>query len=1282
MQYQYVASAYKSSSVVASVGGAFVSATEHNVILARGSRLEVYRYHAEAGEQDTDGAYLELLGEYPMHGTVETLDLFHPADRPTAQLLVTSTKRQFAVLAWDAVAQTVCTESTGTVDERTGRSSGKTLVTVDPGCTMFAMHLFQGIVHVFPMRGPPNQQQQQRGRRPQADDQSLPYAVDDAQFAGGLLVPDYVQAAAGSERRRGKARAHVARSSDVLGCAALAIDELRVLDIEFLHAGGQAADARLAVLHEDADGTRHVRVYGVGVAHGEWQMAPAWACAADGGATRIEPMANGSMAVLGDDSVAVVSSAGVRGATAARFGSPVAAAAWVDDGRDSRLVLGDEQGTLWLAVLQAQRMVVERLGTAPVASSLTHVGSGVLFVGSHYGDAQLVALQTQALQASGEYVRVLQTLDNLAPLVDFGVAGQRGGGVVACSGMRSTPALRLVRNGVGVQRLGGVALAGVQRVWAVARPRGAHVVVASLAARTLVLGWSEPAGGEPAGGEPSGGADSVELREVGATGWAVDEPTVAAGAAPGGRAVQVTAAGVRLIDAADSVIAQWAAPGGARIAAASVCGARVVVAAGRALCCIEARGAALACVAQRPMDADVACVDAHAWGADGPAHVAVGLWHGGLALLALPGLQPACALPALAPAAGARPGLPRAVLLCALGASRYLLAGMGDGRLHHVALALDGAHVRAAEHKSAVLGARPLALARFDNRGAPGVFVGGDHPTVVFAAGAGRLMYAAVDGADITCAAAIAPSAAFADALCLVSAGELWFGRPDRAQRLHVRTCALAAWTEPARVACSATQLAVATAQAPAGGGAEQARVSLMDAQSAHVLGSVRLGEHETAASVCAVERLDGAGVAGVRGVFAVGTAVVLPGEDDARSGRVLLVRWDAAERCVRVVAALGLAGAVYDLHVFRGMLLAAAGSRLLLLRWQARQAAAASAASPDPALHAAGELAVVCSQQAQIAALALAVQGDCVLVGDVLASAALFQHRCDAGRHRLLPLARDPAALWTTAVAAVPPPLAQNHARLAAPAPPPAAGRLPSHADAIRGPECARYVVADAHANLVRMVHVPPAHTAAPAGAGANIADHRLLAESRWHLGDQINAVRAGSLVIDIPDADFPDVMRPLLIFATLHGALGILASVEDARLARLLARLQTNLAHLLPTPGLWSYDRWRAFASDRRECDAFGVLDGDLIVRFLDLPVGLQGLVLAGGGPAVVQGVDLEALERTRREEVWTSYATVEGETECRCLAQLSVSNIAETEDVTVDFVRTLVESLTRLH
>ncbi|KAJ1847346.1 DNA damage-binding protein 1a, partial [Coemansia sp. RSA 2703] len=463
MQYQYVASAYKSSSVVASVSGAFVSANEHNVILARGSRLEVYRYHSEADGPDADGAYLQLLGEFPMHGTVQTLDLFHPADRPTAQLLVTSTKRQFAVLAWDAVAQTVCTESTGAVEERTGRASSRTLVAVDPGCRMFAMHVFQGIVHVFPMRGAQSQQQQQRqARRPAADDQDLPYAVDDAQFVGGLLVPAYVQAAGGS-RRRGKARAHVARSSDVLGCAALAIDELRVLDMRFLH-GDAAADARLAVLHEEADGTRHVRVYTVGVAHGEWLMAAQWVCATDGGATRLEPVPGGALVVLGDDAVEVVSREGARVASAARLGSPVAAAAWVD-GQGQRLAVGDEAGVLWLAVLQAQRVVVERLGATSVASSLAHVGGGVLFVGSHHGDAQLAALQTQA-GADGAFVRVLQTLDNLAPLVDFGVAGQRGGGVVACSGSRTTPALRLVRNGVGVRRLGGVPLAGVQRVWA------------------------------------------------------------------------------------------------------------------------------------------------------------------------------------------------------------------------------------------------------------------------------------------------------------------------------------------------------------------------------------------------------------------------------------------------------------------------------------------------------------------------------------------------------------------------------------------------------------------------------------------------------------------------------------------------------------------------------------------------------------------------------------------------------------------------------------------------
>ncbi|KAJ1662817.1 hypothetical protein GGF38_003276, partial [Coemansia sp. RSA 25] len=147
--------------------------------------------------------------------------------------------------------------------------------------------------------------------------------------------------------------------------------------------------------------------------------------------------------------------------------------------------------------------------------------------------------------------------------------------------------------------------------------------------------------------------------------------------------------------------------------------------------------------------------------------------------------------------------------------------------------------------------------------------------------------------------------------------------------------------------------------------------------------------------------------------------------------------------------------------------------------------------------------------------------------------------------------------------------------------------------------------------------------------------------------------------------------------------GAIGVIASVDDGRVGRILDRLQVNLAHLLPTPGLWDYDEWRSYASDQRMSRAFGFLDGDLIERFLDLAPELQRLVFEGGGGNGGGGEAKEAAERRRKAEYWADHARVEAEGEIAVLAQMSVSDIGEREPgVTLDYVVRLVECLTRLH
>lgn len=82
--------------------------------------------------------------------------------------------------------------------------------------------------------------------------------------------------------------------------------------------------------------------------------------------------------------------------------------------------------------------------------SLTPLSSQFIYIGSHYGDSQLVHLVPDKSSANDSYVDISETYKNIAPIQDaivedFDNSGQST--IVTCSGGFSTGSLRVIRNG-------------------------------------------------------------------------------------------------------------------------------------------------------------------------------------------------------------------------------------------------------------------------------------------------------------------------------------------------------------------------------------------------------------------------------------------------------------------------------------------------------------------------------------------------------------------------------------------------------------------------------------------------------------------------------------------------------------------------------------------------------------------------------------------------------------------------------------------------------------------
>ncbi|KAJ1673769.1 DNA damage-binding protein 1a [Spiromyces aspiralis] len=357
---------------------------------------------------------------------------------------------------------------------------------------------------------------------------------------------------------------------------------------------------------------------------------------------------------------------------------------------------------------------------------------------------------------------------------------------------------------------------------------------------------------------------------------------------------------------------------------------------------------------------------------------------------------------------------------------------------------------------------------------------------------------------------------------------------------------------------------------------------------------------------------------------YAVGTAITKPSDDNSNEGRILLLKWDPKTRRLVTVDEYTTKGAVFSIQPFKGMLAAVSNNVLLLLGWE--RTTASSKGKSHAALHSptsaeasssggggGGDMSkddedyclkVLCTHPTHVVSIGLVVQGDFLAVGDIMSSAALFKHSYDSdtGKHTLAEIARDHGANWTTAIAALPKP--RTPADLSAQQQGQAKEQLSLPPSMLGNPTDERFIVGENGMNLFKVRQ--------DTSSTAEYNRRQLKVEGRWHLGDLVNQIKPGSLVMDIPDPDLP--IYPRLIYATLKGALGVVANIESNKCGRILDRLQANMGHLLPSVGCLPHEKWRTFENPSRTALPFGFIDGDLVETFLDLPMETQLYVFHG--------------------------------------------------------------------
>ncbi|KAK4984631.1 hypothetical protein LTR50_006481 [Elasticomyces elasticus] len=841
---------------------------------------------------------------------------------------------------------------------------------------------------------------------------------------------------------------------------------------------------------------------------------------------------------------------------------------------DQRFVLADEYGRLYLLMVKLSNRAefegwqLDQLGETSRASTLVYLDAGLVFVGSHQGDSQVIKITPQSME-------IIQTFPNIAPILDFAVMdmGSRSSDapvneyssgqarIVTGSGAYKDGSLRSVRSGVGLDILGTIAeMAHITGMFDLKIGPDGHLadtLIVSFINHTRVLHFDEV-------------GEIEELPKLNV--MSLDESTLFASSPPGNRALQVTPSNVRLMDLkTDTFLSDWQPADDQSITAVTATDDFVLVASrGTNLTVLSLKGATLPVQAQRSFDASsqIACV---AMSSILPNICIVGFWQNAAFLIM--DLQSLETISTNRVEEDNVAAVPRSLLIANVvhDQSPTLFVGMADGTV--VTYSIDPENYSLSSRKSMILGTQEAqfkALPRGD--GLVNVFATCEHPSLIYGS-EGRIVYSAVTAEKATCVCPM-DTIAFPDSIVIASADDLKLARVDEERTTHVQSLPIHETVRRVAYSPDLKAFGLGTIKRTLRDSIEEveSHFKLTDEVLFQELDTYPLNQDELVEAVIRAKLDDGSGELAER--FIVGTAY-LEDEDNAEKvkGRILVFEV-TAERKIKVVSEIATKGACRCLATCQGNIVAALTKTVVLYSFEYET-------SSKPFL------AKKASYRTATAPIDLAITDDIIAVTDLMKSVTLLQYgKGERGLpDSLVEVARHFDTLWGTTIANVD----EN-----------------------------TYLEGDAEGNLIVLNREV---------TGFSEDDRRRLrVTSEILLGEMPNRIRR----IDVqptPNA----VVIPRAFIATTEGSIYLFALITPGK-QDLLMRLQASLAEHVKSPGNVPFMKFRAFRSLTRWAEEpMRFVDGELIEKFLDCKNEVQESIVDGLGVGIeeVRGM-VENLKR----------------------------------------------------
>ncbi|KAI7892669.1 mono-functional DNA-alkylating methyl methanesulfonate N-term-domain-containing protein [Mucor mucedo] len=942
--HKYVVTAQKPTATQFAVKGSFTSPFETNLVLGKGTRIEIYTL-------TPDG--LKPTIEFSIYGTIIALKLFTPKGRDKASLFLITARQKYCILSFDSTQQIV-TESTGEIGfpGQPHNECVESKLVIDPSCKYFATTLYESTITIIM----PDINRTKEHSTPQ------PLRKISLRTKDG--------------RRRQTQDLIFQHPHDYMN---ISLPDKKVISLAFLQ--DSLIEPVLLILYDDSLGRRYLQTFTVNLK--TRQLIPGDIVMdhfeSDANLLISMPAAVGGVVLIAGKFIRYLKpnqppiAIGIRPSTINSFS--------VMNEQGSRILLGDAEGLLHLLTLSITDNRVDALcfiglGSISTPSCIVYLDNDVVFIGSTVGDSQLVHVKrTETSTAeNGEILEVIDEFPNLGPIIDFCVADLDKQGqtqLITCSGVAKDSSLRIIRNGVGLNELAAIEISGVKGVWAL-RPlfNDEHddMLVISFVNQTRLLQLR--------------GNAMTQLDHH--SGIDLNSRTLVAANVLGDMVIQVTDCSVRLMDANGDghLLDEWVPEERTQITVASVNPTQCVISIGYGrLIALQILNKRLHLIGTTQLQNEISCIDISPIDSETPFQstvVAVGMWQNvGVCLIALPSLQ------LIAEETLAGTVMPRSILMAKFENICYLLVALGDGQFYN--FKLDTRLGELSDKKRSFLGKLPIHLGTFTSNGTTHVFAASDKPSVIHSRNK-KLIYSNVNLKEVRCVTSF-NSLSFPDAVALTTKDSLIIGQMEEIQKLHITK--IPTIDTPRRITYQETSRSFGvvteritsdpyTALTTTGG------FEVLDDQTFKVLDRVYFKQFERplAATSMAFENDNNE-------YFVVATGKDTDEFENDSVGRILVLQVTSL-RTLRLVCQIKTDGMVDYIRPFNGKLLASVRGMIHVYRWELQIGR--------------GTLISICSKRLPSITESIATYKDIIITGDMAYSVVALRY--DAKTESLVEIA------------------------------------------------------------------------------------------------------------------------------------------------------------------------------------------------------------------------------------------------------------------------------------